>query len=470
MDDICFLSANELARLIRSKEISCTELVRMHLQRIEALNPRLNAFVAVDGDRALNAARDADKRLSTGGDVPPLLGVPLSIKCCIDVAGLTAEAGSRLRAGYVAEQDAPLVQRLKAAGAIVLGSTNAPEMLLSYETDNLLHGKTSNPWDLSRTAGGSSGGESAAIASGMSAGGIGSDGGGSVRVPAAFTGICGLKPTPGRIPGTGHFPECVGPWAFMGVVGPMARTVEDVRTLFAATAGTDDGDPMAAPVATIQRPTTIRAARIGVLDIEAESPVSHETRRALDEVASALEQDGAIVEPFSMPRFAEALEIWQMIFVSAADVMIRAAGVDPSQLSPIVQDFLSYARTLTALTPHSLLLGLTERDWIRSEVLRAMRPFAAVLAPVCSGPAFRHGEGGWGPSHLADYVKTMRYAQIANVLGLPGAVVPVQPTEDGLPIGVQILGLPYRDEVTLDVAGAVETHFGFQPPPLTWAG
>ena len=167
----------------------------------------------------------------------PLHGVPISIKSSIDVAGHRCEAGSRLRAGYVASEDAPLVARLRAAGAVILGVTNAPEMLMAWETDNLLYGRTNNPWDLTRTAGGSSGGEAAAIAAGLSAGGVGSDGGGSIREPAHFCGICGLKPTPGRIPSTGHFPKAGGPFALLGVVGPMARTVADLQILFEVMAG-----------------------------------------------------------------------------------------------------------------------------------------------------------------------------------------------------------------------------------------
>src|SRR5207248_20576 len=162
-------------------------------------------------------------------------------------AGMPYEAGTKLRAGVVGDTDAPLVQRLRNAGAIVLGVTNAPELLMAWETDNLLYGRTNNPWDLSRTAGGSSGGEAAAIASGCSAGGVGSDGGGSIRVPAHFCGICGLKPTPGRIPASGHFPQSVGPFALLGVVGPMARSVADLKVLFEVMQGPDLGDPSAAP-------------------------------------------------------------------------------------------------------------------------------------------------------------------------------------------------------------------------------
>src|ERR1700692_365293 len=193
-------SAREIAAQIRAKAISPVEVARAHLDRIDRINPKLNAFVDYRPEFVLAQAREAENAVQRGDELGPLHGVPISIKSSIDVAGHRCEAGTRLRTGCVAAQDAPLVARLRAAGAVILGVTNTPELLMAWETDNLLYGRTNNPWDLERTAGGSSGGEAAAIASGMSAGGVGSDGGGSIRVPAHFTGICGLKPTPGRIP------------------------------------------------------------------------------------------------------------------------------------------------------------------------------------------------------------------------------------------------------------------------------
>src|ERR1700692_1940175 len=246
------LSAREIAGQIRRKEVSPVEVARAHLDRIERLNPKLNAFVDYKPEAVLTQAREAEKAILRGDrdkdELGPLHGVPLSIKSAIDVAGHRCEAGTRLRAGHIAAEDAPLVARLRAAGAVILGVTNTPELLMAWETDNLLYGRTNNPWDLERTAGGSSGGEAAAIAAGLSAGGVGSDGGGSIREPAHFCGICGLKPTPGRIPSTGHFPKSGGPFALIGVVGPMARSIEDVRILFEAMVGYDDGDPCSVPV------------------------------------------------------------------------------------------------------------------------------------------------------------------------------------------------------------------------------
>src|SRR6266436_2729667 len=236
-------SARQIAAQIRRKVISPVEVARAHLERIERLNPKVNAFVDCQPEAVLAQARAAENAILRGDELGPLHGVPLSIKSAIDVAGHRCEAGTRLRAGHIAAQDAPLVARLRAAGAVILGVTNTPELLMAWETDNLLYGRTNNPWDLTRTAGGSSGGESAAIASYCSAGGIGSDGGGSIRIPAHFCGIAGLKPTPGRVSAAGHFPVIGHPGGLLGVGGPMARTAADVRILFETLAGYDTEDP-----------------------------------------------------------------------------------------------------------------------------------------------------------------------------------------------------------------------------------
>ncbi|MCI0352824.1 MAG: amidase, partial [Acidobacteriales bacterium] len=262
-----------MARLIREKQLSPVALLEAHLDRIAKVNPRLNAFVSMN-EQAITQAREAEAAIQRGAATGPLHGVPISIKSSIDVAGLLSEAGTPLRKGYIAETDAPLVARLKSAGAIVLGTTNVPEFLMAYETDNSLYGRTNSAWHLDRTPGGSSGGEAAAISAGCAAAGIGSDGGGSIRVPAHFSGICGLKPTPGRIPSTGHFPPSGGPFALLGVVGPMARTVADLQLVFSIVAGADDGDPCATPlpVRTL-RDSDVRNTRVGFFDYDGRTPV-----------------------------------------------------------------------------------------------------------------------------------------------------------------------------------------------------
>ena len=257
-----FAPATELARLVRAKEISPVELVQAHLERIEALNPSLNAYVGLDADRALADARVAEHEALREHGTRTQHRTEHSHRHSTHLCSASRSASrapspsqacpsrpaSRFRAGVRGEADATLVARLRAAGAIVLGVTNVAEQLMAWETDNALYGRTNSPWALDRTPGGSSGGEAAAIAAGLSAGGVGSDGGGSIRVPAHFSGICGLKPTPGRVPATGHFPPCGGPFALTGVVGPMARTIDDVQLLLEVMAGADIGDPNGHPV------------------------------------------------------------------------------------------------------------------------------------------------------------------------------------------------------------------------------
>src|ERR1700735_3279474 len=289
-----------MAEQVRAREISPVELVEAHLARIERLNPKLNAFANVDAERARARARAAEAAAAAPGGknaLGSLHGVPVTVKSSIDVAGLACECGSVLRKGYTPETDAPLVARLRGAGAIILGNTNVPEFLMAYESDNSMYGRVNNPWDLARTAGGSSGGESAAIAAGCSAGGVGSDGGGSIRIPAHFTGICGLKPTPGRIPSTGHFPASAGPFAQLGVVGPMARTVADVAQLFEVMAGLDLQDPASAPVP-LRKWTDgeIRKLRIAYFEDDGVTPVTTETAAAVRTAVDALRDQGFQVE------------------------------------------------------------------------------------------------------------------------------------------------------------------------------
>src|SRR5579872_3324016 len=289
MSELNFLSAVSMAEQIRQKKLSPVELVDAHLARIETLNPKLNALVQVDAEGARRQARAAEDAVARHENLGPLHGVPISIKSSIEVKGLRCEAGTRLRTGLVAKNDAPLVSRLRQAGAIILGNTNTPELLMAWETDNLLYGRTNNPWDLSRTPGGSSGGEAAAIAAGLSAGGVGSDGGGSIRVPAHFSGICGLKPTPGRIPATGHFPTSVGPFALLGVVGPLDRTVADLQVLFEVMQGADPGDTCAARVP-LRWPDSseLKSLRVGYFQDDGRTPVTPEISQAVRSAADSL--------------------------------------------------------------------------------------------------------------------------------------------------------------------------------------
>src|ERR1700741_3477698 len=248
MTALHYWSLVELAEKIRTRAISPREVIDHNLTRVAELQPRLNAFAHIDEASACQQAQIAEAAATRSEPLAPLHGVPLTIKSCIDVAGWPCAAGSLLRKDYRPSGDAALVQRLRAAGAILLGNTTTPEFLMAYETSNRVTGKTGNPWNADFSSVGSSGGEAAAIASGCSAGGVGSDGGGSIRVPAHFCGICGLKPTPGLIPSNGHYPPGKRAFGWLGVVGPMARTIADVRALFEVMAGPDPGDALSAPL------------------------------------------------------------------------------------------------------------------------------------------------------------------------------------------------------------------------------
>src|SRR5271168_4824727 len=336
-DKIIYGTIAELTAGIREKRLSPVELVEAHLDRIAVLQPKLNAFVHVDAEDARKQARVAEAAVLHGAALGSLHGVPVTIKSCIDTAGWPTPAGSLMRKDYVPLQDAPLVARLRAAGAIVLGNTNTPEYLMAYETNNSLSGKTSNPWNLARSSGGSSGGEAAAIASGCSMGGVGSDGGGSIRVPAHFCGICGLKPTPGRIAATGHFPPGDGAFSWIGVVGPMARTVGDLRALFEVMAGPDAGDVLSAPVPvrTIQE-KGLHGLRIGILESDALGWATTETVDAVRRAARLLGEGQFVVEPLRLEGLGQALELWWFFLGPViGNLLRRGVAGQEEKLSPI---------------------------------------------------------------------------------------------------------------------------------------
>ncbi|HKV64229.1 MAG TPA: amidase [Candidatus Acidoferrum sp.] len=461
-----YFTIQQIADGFRSKEFSPVEIVVAHLNRIGSCEETLNAFVHSDREAGVQAFA-AESSLLRGDPVGPLHGVPLTVKSCIDVAGWPCPAGSVLRMGYIPRMDAPLVARLKAAGAILIGNTNTPEFLMAYETNNLTHGKTSNPWNLDYSAGGSSGGEAAAIASGCSAGGVGSDGGGSIRVPAHFCGICGLKPTPGRIPSTGHFPPGAGAFSWIGVVGPMARTIADVRLLFEVMAGPDAGDALSSPISlrTYQE-TELRGMRVGILESEALGAATPETHAAVDRAAKSLCERGFIVEPFQMKGLDRALELWWFFFGPViANLFRQSIAGREDQISPMFCEYLSNANSGSPITLEQFMKACTDRDLLRAEILRQMQDTPILLSPVSTGPAFRHGAGNYAPG--TGYRDTMCFSQWLNLTGFPGASVPIGLSNDGLPIGVQVIGRPFEDELVLAVAEVIEQSRGpWQAPPL----
>ncbi len=462
----------EMAAAVRTKKVSPVELVDAHLARIAKINPALNAFVFVDADSARAQAKTAEQALaanSAGAEIGPLHGIPLSMKSSVDVAGWKAECGTALRKNYVASEDAPLVERLRRAGAILIGSTNVPEFLMAYETDNLLYGRTNSPWDLSRTPGGSSGGEAAAIASGCSAGGLGSDGGGSIRIPAHFSGICGLKPTPGRIPASGHYPASAGPFAQLGVVGPMARTVADLGILFEAMAGPHRGDPASAPVPIRPRGgEEIRKLRVAYFEDDGVTPVTAEIAAAVRTAAEALRQQGFEVSEWRPRNLERVWQLWWNLFGRGVQ-MAFAPTVEgrEDELSPMYRDFRAMVSAQAPMNAQELLNTLLGRDALREMLLEKMEEFPILICPACAIPAFRHREREWTvEGKSVAYLKAMSYSQWFNLLGNPAAVVPVSQSPEGLPIGVQIVGRPWHEEEVLGVAACIEkASGGFRRPP-----
>jgi Asp-tRNA(Asn)/Glu-tRNA(Gln) amidotransferase A subunit family amidase len=449
----------EMASLARSGAVSSSELVEAHLARIEDVNPHYNAFTMVLADQARASARRADQGLKMG----PLHGVPVTVKDSFDVAGSPTRLGSYFAPEAPLAEDSAVVQRLRRAGAIVIGKTNTPEFAGSYETDNFITGRSNNPWNVERTPGGSSGGEAAAIASGCSPGGVGADGGGSIRVPAHFCGIAGLKPTPGRISMIGHQPsEGV---AGIGVAGPMARSVADVRLLFEVLAGYDDRDPLTAPVEL--RPSTIEGARVGVFETFYDTPVQPAIRRAVQEAAAMLANLGFAVDHFRPEGLERAPNLWNFLFAElpARASKERIAGRE-------AEAHWTYTENLDRLLERppasgwQVIESLAARDRMRRALVQQMRNVPFILMPVSGIVAFPHRERKFATeSKPIGLFQAMMPVSVFNLLGLPALTVPFIFDEQGLPVGVQIVGRPWEEEALLELGVRLEVARGPFPGP-----
>ena len=437
-----------MALMVRNREASAVELVQAHLDEMARRNPALNAFSMVLSERALEDAKTAP--------AGPLQGVPLTVKDSFDIAGLPTNAGSRLRIGHRANSDATAVARLRRAGAIILGKTNTPEFLASYETDNLLTGRTNNPWNLDRTCGGSSGGEAVAIASYCSAGGLGSDGGGSIRVPAHFCGVAGLKPTPGRISGRGHFPSLGHPGGLVTVAGPMARSAGDLRLLFDALTSYDAEDPFSVPPPL--RESRADQPRVLVWDGFYDVPVDSEVRYAVHGAASMLENAGFATEEFRPTGLERAPNVWAFLFSQwPAPFTRKLVEGRETEAHWTLMEGISPANP----TGEQAIANLVMRDRLRASLLRQMPENAIVLMPVSGITAFPHRRRKFlVEGKEIGLFQAMMPAVLANVLGLAAVTVPIARSREGLPIGIQLMGRPFSDELLLDVAARLETERG----------
>ena len=463
-DDLLSMSATGLARAIRDKQVSSGEVTEAYLHRIESTNPMLNAVVQVTADVARKQAREADAAQTRGELKGQLHGVPFTVKDSFDVAGVISAGGTQGRAAYIPKEDAPAVARLRAAGAILLGKTNVPELCCTGETDNIVYGCTSNPYGLEYSPGGSSGGEAAAIAAGGSPLGIGSDALGSIRLPAHCCGIAGIKPTQGRISRAGHFPpNTLGLFGMLVQPGPLARCVEDLHLGLSNLVGFDWFDPMTVPTP-LGNPDDVEVGSLRVAfftDNGIVSPTA-ETVAALEAAAKSLESTGAAVEEALPTAIAETMEIGIAIVFGDGGVgmrqLLEMAGT--SKVSPILQNILDNAPA--KLSAEELYEMLMRWDVFRTNMHSFFKDYDLILSPVSNGPAIHHGD-----TQDPDWFASLSYTMIYNLTGWPAAVVRAGTSPEGFPIGVQVAAQPWRDDVALAAAKVLETDLGgWQAPDL----
>jgi amidase len=435
-----------LARMIRAKEVSPVEVVEAHLRQIEKLNPRLNAIVTLAPD-LLAQARQAEENPSDR----PLHGVPFTVKDTIETAGLRSTSCSRTRAEYMPTRDAPAVARLRNAGAIILGKTNAAEMAMDYTGDNPLFGRTNNPYDLKKTPGGSSAGEAVAIATCMSAGGLGSDLAGSIRIPAHFCGISGLKPATGYVPGSGQFPPSTGPYALGAVIGPMARSVNDLGLLFSVLTQRQAGADV-----------DLKGVEVAWYTDDGVTPVTEETKQAVRAAVQALSDSGLRVVEKRPPHVERGYELWLQLFSRASVVQLRAVYQDHEhEAGSFVSWRLKTADTTPPPTLDQYIAAWMERDRLRDEVLDWLSETPLIVAPVGATPAYDHDtlKVRVGDSTFGNF-KAFSYSQTFNVFDLPVLTVPAGSTAEGLPIGVQIIAKPNDEGRLLSAARIIEESLG----------
>ncbi|MBD0370555.1 MAG: amidase [Pyrinomonadaceae bacterium] len=461
------LSAKRLAELIRSHAVSPVEAVEAYLARIEDLNPQLNAIVTLAPD-ALERAREMESAVMRGEGAGALCGVPVTVKDTFDVGGLRSTSGSRLRAGRIAKRDARAVEQLRAAGAIILGKTNVPEMALTYDSENAVFGRTNNPHDLSRTPGGSSGGEAASVAARLSAAGLGSDLVGSIRIPAHFCGIFGLKPGSRTVDGHGHCPEMVGALRQAASFGPLARSVEDLRLMIDVLSVIGLGDEGRAwwdAQGELKKGT-----RVGLWLDDPLTPVTESARRAVEAVGRALSDAGLEVTEETPPSVEDGSAFWLKRF--SADVLKAIRQVyrtpqDLEQAGAAVRALLSRAEASQASRAERLSIE-EESGTRRRTLIEWMNDVPLIVAPVGAVAAFEHGARKVSVAGREMSVfNAFSYSQIFNTFDLPVACVPAGRTPEGLPVGVQIAARPFCEKAVLNAAQIVEQSLGgYNPPPV----
>ena len=453
-------SATSLAEDIHAGRRSSVDVMTAVLERIDAVNPRINAVVRrVDG--VLEAAQQADVALARGDAVGPLHGLPFTIKDSFDTAGIVTTAGTVGWRDRVPDRDATVVGRLRRAGAILVGKTNTPEFTWSDETDNDVYGRTSNPYDLARTPGGSSGGSAAIVAAGASPFDVGSDTGDSIRQPAHVCGVAGIKPTTGRVPRTGHWPDFRGLFQAFTQLGPIARRVEDLELLLPVIAGPDGVDPFVYPVALGDpRAVHVHDLHVAMFTDDGVLTPTPETIDTVRRAAAALTDAGAVVTERRPPGLDEVADAWASMISADGHAwltrLIERAGTS-GHGSYDTRGWVQFGEPM----PGDQLTALVEHaDGVRSRMLRWMADVDVIVCPAMPQPAILHG--GSNDPAFGD-----TYSDIHNLTGFPAVVVRGGTAPGDLPIGVQLVAAPWREDVALAAARIVEeASGGWQPPPL----
>ena len=474
MDELLTMSVKEMARRIREGELSPVDAVEAHIRRIEEVNPLINAVVENCFDQARSEAKDAEERLAQSrDDLPPLFGVPCTIKETYAMKDYLWCAGVWALKDRRADFDATVVERIKKAGAIIIGRTNVPEAAMWCESYNHVYGRTNNPYDLDRTVGGSSGGEGAIVAAAASPFGIGSDIGGSIRYPSAFNGVAGHKPTGGLVPGTGHFPDIKGPLMPYCCFGPMGRRVEDLAHVLPLIAGPDGKYSVVEeheipPIDSVD----IKKLRVFYMDHNGQAKPCDEVRRAVGMAAGALGSEAAGVE-YWLPKGLEfSLNIWQAgMAQNPVPLSIDLGGGKPLPLIPELFKFITRTSKVTfpalgaALIekPNQLLAPFNKRfltlaDDLRSRMMEKLGDDGVLICPVFTKPAPKH-------THIWLDFLGIGYSGVINILHFPATIVPVFHRPDGVPVCVQVVAGKWNDHLTLAAARVIEQAFGGWKPP-----
>lgn len=454
--DLAFSSVTELAAMIAERKISAVEALDAHLAQVDRHNEAVNAVVILDRDGARERARQADAALARGDTAGPLHGVPFTLKDAHQTAAMRTTAGFPPFADYVPGSDGPVVGRLKAAGGVLVGKTNVAAMLGDWQSDNLLFGRTSNPWALDRTAGGSSGGAAAAVAAGMTPFDVGTDMQDSIRLPAAFCGVYGLKPTEHRVSLAGAFPDPSGTprsVRLMSCVGPIARNLEDLALIYKIIAGPDGADTDLAPVPVDSMPKLeLKSLRIAFASTFPGFPVAAEIGAAVERLAAGLASAGACVEEAGLPKLDlhdDLAEGGKLI-----GMMLEAAQPEPpAEPTPVSSWFAALARR--------------DRSILAWE--RFFESCDALLCPAAMTTAFAHCKPGSlleVDSKDESYWMLPAYGAIFNYSGHPALAVPCGQDGNGLPIGLQLVGKRWSEARLLGIAAAIAALTGgFRRPP-----